>query len=621
MIACPRCGAPVDPRLLPPAAYPLRPPVARYLARREPSWQPAQGLCPTCALQVARAFARTRSAFALHTRTEPHTTFPYYHPDEETVLGLAERLPGHDGYDGQGTTLGFLDSGYYPHPDLAEGPLPEGIDWERLTPRQWRARLEQAGTRLADYIDLSGDRDDRGLHLPSLWDGAGVAWHGQMTTVIAAGSGALSRGTYRGYASGACLLPIKIGRGDGRIPETDILEGFEWLLRDRRWERLGLRVLNVSIGGDFPQDWRVNAVCRAAERLAAHGVLIVAAAGNSPVEHLLAPAQAPSILTVGGIDDQNRALDPLHLSDVSLYHHGHERVAGPRGPQRKPELLAPAAWLAGPILPVSPVFREMHAIDRLRATLRASLDPTPDDLVAHWQRVLHDDPSDEEEVTGEWMGEVWQAVRRRMNTHKWVHACYQHVDGTSVAAAVVSGVAAQMAQANPALDGAALRALLGATALPLPHLPAEKRGAGVIQPAAAVAAALRAPGGRLAGLPRSGTLIPRNELQNWVVAGRVPLRNQVRVEARHALYVGLDVPQAARVWLTGDFDGWRTDTIALERSDRGWWHAAVLLPPGEYLYRFWVEAADGTARWLPDPENPLRAESGYTLAHSKARIA
>ena len=303
--------------LLSPAAFPLRPPVARFLACREPTWQPAEGLCPACALQAARAFAQTRSAFPLHTRTQPHTTFPYYHPDEETVLGLTERLPGHDGYDGQGITLGFLDSGYYPHPDLAEGPLPAGIDWERLSPRQWRARLEQAGTRLADYIDLSGDRDERGLHLPSLWDGAGVAWHGQMTSVIAAGSGALSGGTYRGYASGACLLPIKIGRGDGRIPETDILEGFEWLLRDRRWERLGLRVLNVSIGGDFPQDWRVNAVCRAAERLAAQGVLIVAAAGNSPVEHLLAPAQAPSILTVGGIDDQNRALDPARPLETS----------------------------------------------------------------------------------------------------------------------------------------------------------------------------------------------------------------------------------------------------------------------------------------------------------------
>ena len=105
-----------------------------------------------------------------------------------------------------------------------------------------------------------------------------------------------------------------------------------------------------------------------------------------------------------------------------------------------------------------------------------------------------------------------------------------------------------------------------------------------------------------------------------MVAGRVPLRYSGDNDATHALYVGLDAPQAARVWLTGDFDGWRTDTIALERSERGWWHAAVLLPPGDHAYRFWVEAADGTAHWLPDPENPLRAESGYTQGHSKVRI-
>jgi serine protease AprX len=348
--------------------------------------------------------------------------------------------------------------------------------------------------------------------------------------------------------------------------------------------------------------------------------LIVAAAGNSPVEHLLAPAQAPSILTVGGVDDQNRAVDPADPAEIALYHHGYGRVAGPHGLRQKPDLLAPAAWLAGPILPVSPIFREMHAIDRLRATLRASLDPAPDDLVAHWQRVMHG-AADEDEVTGEWMGDVWQAVRRRMNTHKWVHACYQHVDGTSVAAAVVSGVAAQMVQANPHLDAAALRAILCATALPLPHLPAEKRGAGLIQPAAAVAAALRAPGGRLAGLPHSGSVIPGNELQKWVDAGRVPLRTTTGSKTTRALYVGLDAPQARAVRLTGSFDGWRTDSIALERTDRGWWHAAVLLPPGDHLYRFWVEEKDGSARWIGDPEHGLRAESGFAQAHSRAVLA
>ncbi len=624
MSPCPHCGAPLDPRLLP-SSLPdddttLHPPVACLLARTHPG----AALCPACVQQAARAFARSRSAFPLHTRTEPHTTFPYYHPDEETVLGVTERLPRHTGFDGAGVTIGFLDSGYYPHPDLAAAPLPAGLALDRLTPRRWRALLEEAGTRFADYVDLAAGRSEQGLHLDGLWDGQGVAWHGQMTTVLAAGSGRLSGGRYRGFAPGACLLPIRVGRGDGRIPESDILVGLEWLLAERRWERLGVRVLNISIGGDYPQTWHENPVCRAAERLAARGVLIVAAAGNRPIPQLLAPAQAPSVLTVGGVDDGNRPVDPRRVA-LALYHHSHGVVGGPHGLRRKPELLAPAAYLPGPVLPLSPIFREMQAIARLRETLQNGADASTasgDDLVAHWQRVLHTDAGDEEGVTGEWMGDVWQAVRRRMNTHKWVHACYQHVDGTSVAAAVVSGVAAQMLQANPSLSPGALRALLCETALPLPHLPAETQGAGLVQPTAAVAAALRAPGGRLAGLPHSGRLLGEVELQKWADGGRVALSAPPETgdATRRMLYVGLLAPAAARVSVTGSFNRWQPGLLPLEPAGGGWWHTLIPLPAGTHAYRFWTEMQDGSHRWLPDPENPLRGESGYREAHSEVNV-
>lgn len=643
MTRCPICGALVDPPLLS-TARALRPQIAILLARSHPGWIPEQGVCPACALRASHDFARTRSSGPIHGKTDPATTFPYYHADEETVLGWSERLPDYHTHTGQGVTLGFLDSGYYPHPDLSASPIvtpPTGQQWERLTAKQWRNLLSDAGTRLVDYIDLSGDRDERGLDLDSLWDGQGVAWHGQMTTVLAAGNGALSGGRYRGPAPEASVLPIKVGRGDGRIPESDILEGFAWLLANQRWERYGVRVLNVSVGGDFPQDWRINPVCQAAERLTDRGMLVVAAAGNRPLGELLAPAQAPSVLTVGGVDDWNRRINPQRAelpSELDLYHHNFGSVRGHSGPRPKPDILAPATYLPGPILPISPVFREMQAIARLRRTLRggdADAIHQTDELLAHWQRVLHGDLPSEEESTGEWMAEVWQAVRKRMNANKWVHGCYQHVDGTSVAAAVVSGVAAQMVQANPHLSGAEVRALLCATALPLPHLPADKQGAGLIQPAAAVAAALRARGGSLSAYPRSATVIRRSELHKWAERFRVPTPvssggpdSQPMYEtelsaghtAEYAAYFGLLAQQAQRVWLVGDMNSWRIGAAPLHPATNGWWHALLPLENGDYLYRFWVEWADGSQGWLVDPETQLRAEGGYLDAHSRVLV-
>ncbi len=99
------------------------------------------------------------------------------------------------------------------------------------------------------------------------------------------------------------------------------------------------------------------------------------------------------------------------------------------------------------------------------------------------------------------MPEVWHALRRRMNAHKWVHPYYQHVDGTSVAVAQVAAVAAQMFAANPALTGDDVRQMLVDSALPLPHILPRQTGAGLLQPAVAVAAALRAREGRAGRFP------------------------------------------------------------------------------------------------------------------------
>ena len=592
MAFCPRCGATTDPRVLTPATT-LRPRIAELAGRAMPGWSPRQGLCPVCVDDFARQWTAQRSTASLQSTTDPPATFPYYHPAEETVLSQPERLPDHPGYDGAGVTIAFLDSGYYPHPDLLVDPTwPDLPDLSRMDDHALAQALAARPTRLIHYVDLTDPGHREGLATSSLWDGAGDSWHGEMTTTVAAGNGLLSGGHFRGYAPGALVLPIKIGRKDGRIPEADILAGLEWLLAADRRQRYGVRVLNVSVGGDFDEPWQDNPVCLAAEELSRRGVLVVAAAGNRGWAQLLAPAQAPAVLTVGGVDDANRRWSPLYADEVArlgLYPHNYGHARRGRSLVAKPEVLALGRWLPSPVLPPNPVFAEMEAIAQLRVRLLAG-GPELGELAAHWVRALHDDPVYRREHPGgadAWRAEMGRALRKRMNAHKWVHAHYQHVDGTSVSAAQVSGLAAQLFHANPGLDAAAVKAILLSTALPLPHLPPERSGAGLIQPARAVAAALRAPGGRLAGLPISG------------------------VGDGGAVTFGLWSLSARAVSVVGTFNHWTPGVTPLTHLRDGWWQGRVTLPPGRHAYRFWVEDDAGDGRWVVDPENPARAESGY----------
>ncbi len=86
---------------------------------------------------------------------------------------------------------------------------------------------------------------------------------------------------------------------------------------------------------------------------------------------------------------------------------------------------------------------------------------------------------------------VYSMLQARINTHKIVDAHHQHVDGTSVAAPIVSAVVAQMLEANPRLTPSEIRSILCATARPLAGCPPQRQGAGVIHAAGALVQVLK----------------------------------------------------------------------------------------------------------------------------------
>jgi serine protease AprX len=167
------------------------------------------------------------------------------------------------------------------------------------------------------------------------------------------------------------------------------------------------------------------------------------------------------------------------------------------------------------------------------------------------------------------------------------------VDGTSFSAPIVAAIAAQMLEANPTLSPEQVKQMLVATAEPLPNAPIERQGSGVVNGAQAVAAALRAPHGALAGLPLSPYVTP------W---------------ATTFYYLN---EHAKEVALIGSFNAWQPRGYELQMQRRGIWQITIpRLPRGEYPYKLLVDQS----QWVSDPENVNASEDGFGGFNSMLRI-
>jgi serine protease AprX len=361
------------------------------------------------------------------------------------ILPIAERLRADTEYAGRGVTVAFLDAGFYAHPDLC-------------TPKD----------RILAYHDLwnpsAGRRDlDRGED---------SSWHGMMTSVVAAGNGALSGGRFRGLAWESQLVLVKVGSAH-RIAHDDIRRGIEWVLENRA--RYDIRVLNISCGGDYEASFLTDALSQAADEASRSGIVVVAASGNAGHhDHhpVLPPASAPSVIAVGGLDDGGAG------EHSSQYHSSFGLTID--GLQ-KPEVVAPAIWVAAPLLPNTPTAAQ--------ARLLALLDEARDDEL---QRLLAEHAGVDPDLDAVASREPY--LQRQAVAAKWQHGNvisghYKHVDGTSFSAPIVSSVVAQMLEANHRLKPYECRRILMTTARGLPGIPLDRQGWGVVQPRAAVAAA------------------------------------------------------------------------------------------------------------------------------------
>lgn len=418
----------------------LEPAIIGLVAVNTPGWRPEMGLCPDCARRFTSALARLRAHDA--------------GLGPQAILPTPLRLGALEEYRGRGVTIAFLDSGFYAHPDLT-----------------------QPHDRILAYVDLTGGDGRPRRSRAALRHPDASSWHGMMTSVVACGNGRLSQGLYRGIASEARVVLVKCGTLR-RIAHDDIRRGLDWVVRNR--QRFGIRVVNVSCGGDYQASYLTDALSQAAERATREGVLVCAAVGNlggAPGHPVLPPASAPSVLTVGGLDDKNR----LSFSGYDLYHSSF-------GPTvdglQKPEVIAPGIWVAAPILPGTPTADQAELLSQLARTedanLRSALaaqpgvDPDLDAAVGLDAPLLR------------------ELVTLKLRDNNLISGAYKHVDGTSFAAPIVSAIAAQMLEANPGLGPLDIKRMLIGTARRVGKVEVDRQGWGVVDPERAVRVALEA---------------------------------------------------------------------------------------------------------------------------------
>jgi serine protease AprX len=240
-------------------------------------------------------------------------------------------------------------------------------------------------------------------------------------------------GSQLGVAPDAQLLALKLATTDGSTDVSQVIAALDWVAQHRTDNGMNVRVVNLSFGTQSIQPYQVDPLAAAAENAWRNGLVVVVSGGNDGEDAaaLSNPAIDPYVIAVGASDPNGTAVGWMAPSVADFSSRG--------SAERHVDLVAPG-----------------RSITSLRA---------PGSFV--------DTEHPEGRVEGDVTGRLFRG------------------SGTSQAAAVVSGAAALVLQANPSLTPDQVKHALTSTARPVLGEPAVDAGAGQLDVAAAVDAARR----------------------------------------------------------------------------------------------------------------------------------
>ena len=244
--------------------------------------------------------------------------------------------------------------------------------------------------------------------------------HGTFVAGIAAGSAR----DQAGAAPQANLISLDVMDDSGMARTSDVIAAAEWIY-EKRVDR-NIKVANFSLHSTMPSNFMNDPLDRAVEKLWFGGVTVVVAAGNygkpdGPSGIPYAPGNDPFVITVGAVDLEGSVNIRRHdVPNWSAYGYTKDGF-------RKPELAAAGRYMIGPVPSA--------------ATLRGA---KPENVV---------------------------------------DAGYMRLSGTSFAAPVVAGAAAQLLLDHPTWTPDQVKGALMQRARYIPDAPPGSAGVGEINAA------------------------------------------------------------------------------------------------------------------------------------------
>jgi serine protease AprX len=534
VVICPICNDTVD-KLLYKYHLDNERQVIERIKKHNPEWAENDGICSRCV-----DYYHTEIIMEQRLLPDVGPYFPVKSVDDFIILPTPLRLDADARFTGKGVTICFIDSGFYLHYDLIKH-----------------------SNRIKTCIDITNIRQSKN-YFSTPHDNA---WHGMMTSVVCAGDGFMSNGLYKGIACNAELVLLKVMNDEGRITTANIVKALEWVLKN--YKQYNIRIVNMSLGDDAAVSYKESEVDRLTEELIEKGISVVAAVGNDENGMIKPPANSPGVIAVGGIDDGNK----LGIEN-GLYHSTYGKTIDGL---YKPELMAHAMWVAAPILPQTKEQIESE-------TLHYLLNVQDDKLVAEVEKNFSKTKIDSTIFQENTVTFIRNKIKERIGAGKYISPHYMHVDGTSLAAPIVSSVIAQLLEVNPQLTPHRIRELLFSTAKQLEATPVERQGFGIVQPRKAL----------LKTLKRTTIMKPQES----------PYINKKKKTIE--FYVHNDC--ASQISLAGSFNHWAHDVLLMEPAKDGMWRIEIpMLPTGRYQYKFLVD----DKMWMEDYENPLHEPDGF----------
>jgi hypothetical protein len=222
--------------------------------------------------------------------------------------------------------------------------------------------------------------------------------------------------SYVGMAPGADIVSVKVADAFGATDVSQVIAAIDWVVQHRNDPGLNIRVLNLSFGTYSAQPYVLDPLAFAAEVAWHAGIFVVVAAGNSSDSGRLMNPAMDPFVVAVGADDPHETVATQDDTILSFSARGDGL--------RNPDLVAPGKSLQGLRVPGS--FIDLN----------------------HPEGRLSDR--------------------------------YFRGSGTSQAAAIVSGAAALVIQQRPGIRPDELKALLMATAQPLPAADPRGQGSGLL---------------------------------------------------------------------------------------------------------------------------------------------